>query len=80
MTYKELKAKYKGYDVIAFGKPLDTPTIPFTHLPKDKPLDECEVVEFKADDKKFIQTGVSFKDLKPLKPIKKKGHVYAYVK
>lgn len=80
MKFKDLKKEYKGYDIIAFGRPLSEPTIPFTFLPKDKPLDECDVVEMKKEDKEWIQTGVSFKTMKPLKPKKMKGHIYVYVR
>ena len=80
MKFKEFKKKYKGYSIVVFGKPLDTPTIPFTLLPKDKPLDDCEVVEHKVVDKEFVQYGVSFRTMKPIKPKTMKGHVMVYVK
>lgn len=80
MTFKELKDKYKGYDIIAFGRPLKQQTIPFTFLPKDKKLEECEVIDYKVEDKEYIQYGVSFKTMKPIKPKKIKGNVYCYVK
>ena len=80
MTFKELKKKYKGYDIIAFGKPLDKKTIPFTFLPKDKTLDECEVADFKVEEKEQMIYGVSFKTMKQIKPYKIKGNVYCYVR
>lgn len=80
MIYKELKKKYKDYSVEAFGRPLEEPTIPFTLLPKDKPLDDCEVVDYKVIEKEFTQYGVSFKTMKPIKPKKMKGYVYVYVR
>ena len=80
MTVRELKNRYKRYDVILFGKPLGQPTIPFTFLPKDKSINDMEVIEFKVIEKPFTQYGVSFKDLQPIKPKAFKGTVYAYVK
>ena len=80
MKYKELKKEYRNYSIEVYGRPLATPTIPFTMLPKDKPLDECEVVDYKIIEKEFIQTGVSFKTMKPIKPKKMKGYVRVYVK
>lgn len=49
MKVKELKKKYKDYDIIAFGKPFDTPTIPFTFMPKDKKYEDCEVADMKKN-------------------------------
>lgn len=78
--YKDLRKEYKDYSVEAFGRPLEEPTIPFTLLPKDKPLDECEVVDYKVIEKEFTQYGVSFKTMKPIKPKKMKGYVRVYVR
>lgn len=36
MKVKELYKKYKDYNIVLFGKPLDKPTIPFTFLPNDR--------------------------------------------
>lgn len=80
MKFKDFKKQYKDYSIEVFGRPLDTPTIPFTLLPKDKPLDDCKVVDYIVEDKEFMQTGVSFKTMKPLRPKKMKGHVRVYVK
>ena len=80
MTFKEIKNKYKDYNIVVFGRPLKEQTIPFTFLPKDKKLDDCEIIEMKKIDKEFIQTGVSFKTMKPTKSELKKGHIYVYVK
>ena len=55
MKVKELKKKYKGYDITAFGKPFDIPTIPFTFMPKDKPFEECEIVDIKIEHKEYEQ-------------------------
>lgn len=82
MTYKELKAKYKGYSFIAIGVPLKDKLhcTPFTRLPKDKKLDDCDVVEYEVEDKEYTEYGIHFATMKPIKPRKKKGHVYVYVK
>lgn len=80
MIYKDFRKKYKDYSIEAFGRPLDKPTIPFTLLPKDKPLDDCEVVDYKVIEKEHIVYGVSFKTMKPIKPKKMKGHVRVYVR
>ena len=80
MKFKDFKKQYKNYSIEVFGRPLDTPTIPFTLLPKDKPLDDCEVVDYIVENKEFMQTGVSFKTMKPLRPKKMKGYVRVYVK
>lgn len=80
MKFKDLKRQYKNYSFEVFGRPLDTPTIPYTLLPKDKPLDDCEVVDYEVEDKEFVQYGVSFGTMKPLRPKKMKGHVRVYVK
>lgn len=81
MKLKELYKQYSpDYSIIVFGKPLKERTIPFTLLPKDKELMECEVVEIKKEEKEYIEYGVSFKTLKPTKPIKRKGNIYVYVK
>ncbi len=55
MKLKELYKKYRGYDIVVFGKGFDTPTIPFTMLPKDKPLMECEVADMRIEHKEYKQ-------------------------
>ena len=80
MKYKKLKKQYKDYSIEVYGKPLDKPTIPFTFLPKDKSLDECEVVDYKVEEREFVQYGVSFQTMKPIKPKQMKGYVRVYVK
>ena len=80
MKLKELYKKYSEYNIVVFGKPLKQKTIPFTFLPQDKPLMECEVIEFKKKEKPYIEYGVSFTTMKPTKPIERKGHIYVYVK
>lgn len=82
MKLKEFYKKYKGYNIIVFGVSLNQmqSCTPFTRLPKDKPLMECEAAEWQVEDKPYIEQGISFATMKPTKPIKKKGHVYVYVK
>ena len=81
MKLKELYNTYEPeYYIMVFGKPLNQPTIPFTHLPKDKDLMECEVVDYEIKNKEYIEKGVNFKTMKPTKPIKRKGNVLVYVK
>lgn len=82
MKLKQLYKQYKEYNIIVFGVPLEQMyhCTPFTRLPKDKDLMECEVVEFKKEDKPYIEQGIHFATMKPTKPIKKKGHIYVYVK
>lgn len=80
MKVKELRKKYEGYDLQAFGKPLELMTIPFTHLPKGKDLDDCEVVDYKIVDKEFDSITISKTTLKINKIEKKKGHVLVYVR
>lgn len=80
MKVKEFLKKYKDYSIELFGRPLDQKTIPYTFLPKDKDLEECDVVDFEITEKEHIQYGVSFKTMKPIKPKTIKGYARAYVK
>lgn len=80
MTFKQLRIKYKNYNVLAFGKPLNESTIPFTCLPKGKKLDDCEVVDYKIVDKEFDSITINGKTLKVKTIEKMKGHVLVYVK
>jgi len=79
MKLKELYRKFKGYDIVVFGRPLDQPTIPFTFLPKDKELKECEVVEYKV---KECEVDIPYFDITGKYKGKEhiKGDVYVYVK
>ena len=81
MTYKELKKKYKGYEIIAFGVPLKDMhhCTPFTRLPKDKKLEDCEVVEYRVEEKERIQHGWHFPTMEHY-TTKVKGDVYVYVR
>lgn len=82
MKLKELYKKYDpDYYICVFGKPLNTPTIPFTHLPLNwKEIEEMEVIEMEIEDKPYIEKGISFKTMKPTKPIHRKGNIYVYVR
>lgn len=82
MKLKELYKKYdQDYYICVFGKPLNQKTIPFTHLPNDwKAVENMEVIEMKKEEKEYTEFGISFKTMKPIKPIKRKGKIYVYVK
>lgn len=80
MKVKELYKKYIEYDIVLFGKPLNQSTIPFTHLPKDKELMDCEVVEFKVEETPFTSIGIKFNDLKTKVKYEYKGNIYAYIR
>jgi len=81
MKVKELYKKYeKDYTILLFGdKTLKYNSTPFTCLPKDKPLDECEVVEMKIEDEEVEVTELSSK-LQYKGKQKYKGTLYALVK
>lgn len=82
MKLKELYKKYnKDYSICVFGKPLCEKTIPFTFLPYDKEKRmNMEVAEMEVIEKEHIEYGVSFKTMKPIKPINRKGYINVYVK
>lgn len=80
MKVKEFLIKYKDYSIELQGRPLDQLVIPYTHLPKDKPLNDCEVVDYSIEEKEHVVVAVSFKDLKTKKTTTKKGYVRAYIK
>lgn len=81
MKVKELYKKYeKEYTIMLFGdKTLKYNSTPFTCLPKDKELDECEVVEMKIKDKEIEVIGLDTK-LQYKGKQKYKGTIYALVK
>ena len=79
MKFRDFKKEYKDYDIEVYGKPLNKPTIPFTCLPH-KPIDECEVWDYRVVEKEHTNYGVSFKTMKPIKPENKKGYVRVYVR
>ena len=79
MKVKDVYKKYKGYTVMLFGKPLSESSTPFTHLPKNKDLDECTVVDIKVEERK--QTILSFNiNLTKGKKEESLGDVYCYIK
>ena len=82
MKLKDVYDKYSpDYYICVFGKPLNQNTIPFSHLPFDRnELMNMEVVEMKKEEKEYVESGISFKTMKPTKPIKRKGNIYVYVK
>lgn len=80
MKVKDLFKKYKDYSFEVYGRPLNQKTIPYTLLPRDKKLEDCDVIEMVIEDKEFTTIGVSFKTMKPLKPTKYKGRIRVYVK
>lgn len=82
MKLKELYEKYSpDYYICVFGKPLSVETIPFTHLPYNwKEVEEMEVMEMEIEEKPYVEKGISFKTMKPTKPINRKGNIYVYVK
>ncbi len=82
----KLRELYKQFDpdyyIMVFGVPLKKIQYctPFTRLPKDKSLMECEVVEYRIEEKPYIEKGIHLATMKPTKPINRKGHIYVYVK
>ena len=82
MKLKELYKHYKGYDIVVFGRPLKQKTIPFTLLPKGKPLMECEVVDFRVEEKEKEIPHFKLTDegIKHYKTEHIKGNVYVYVR
>jgi len=81
MKVKELYKKYKDYDILLFGRPLEKETIPFSFLPYDrKELMNMEVIDIKVEEKEFDSPIYSFPDLKYKGTDHYKGHVMAYCK
>lgn len=82
MKLKELYEKFDPeYYICVFGKPLNQNTIPFSHLPFDRnELMNMEVVEMEKEEKEYVESGISFRTMKPTKPIKRKGNIYVYVR
>lgn len=79
MLVKDLYKQYKGYDIILFGRPLETPTIPFTFLPSNRnERDNMIVKDIVIDDKEFSCPVFSFKDLKHTHTEHYKGRIHAY--
>lgn len=78
MKVKEFLEKYKDYSIKLQGKPLDQKVIPYTFLPKDKPLNECEVVDYVIEEKEHEEH--TFTNLKYKTTEIKKGYIRVYVK
>lgn len=79
MKVKELWKKYKDYSFELYGRPLDQRTIPYTFLPTDKELGECEVVDCEVQEKEHEQYHFGM-DGKYKTTEHLKGYVRAYVK
>ena len=79
MKIKELYKKYDGYSFELFGRPLEQKTIPFTFLPRDKELMECDVVDYDVIGKEFEQHCFNLCG-EYKKTEKMKGYVRAYIK
>lgn len=79
MKVKELFKNYGGYTINLFGKPLSKPTIPYTHMPKDKDIDECVVVDYIVEERDVTEfvfdINGNYKGTE-----RKKGIVKAYIK
>lgn len=80
MKVKEFIRQYKDYSIELYGKPLNELTIPFTHIPKNKKLEECEVIDYVVEENEHEIQRVRFNDLKWYKTEIKKGYVRAYIK
>lgn len=78
MKVKEFLKKYKDYSIKLQGKPLDQMIIPYTFLPKDKPLNKCEVVDYVIEEKEHEEH--IFSNLKYKTTEIKKGYIRVYVK
>lgn len=79
MTVKDLYNKYKDYTIMLFGKPLNVETAPFSNLPKDKNMYDCDVIDYKiindehgVTDYNIINNTMVVKN--------RKGYIYAYIK
>lgn len=79
MTFKEFSKKYKDYNIKVYGKPLNKPTTPFTFLPQDKELNDCEVVDYEIKNEELTTHGYDFKKAKWFNE-KLKGSIKVYVK
>jgi hypothetical protein len=82
MKLKDVYELYGNtYSIEVYGKPLDEPTIPFTHIPRDKDiLMNCDVIDWKKEDKEFKEFGISFDNMKPTESKYLKGIIQVYVK
>ena len=84
MTYKELKNKYKGYNIIAYGKPLINKEhmIPFSYTHGITDWNKAIVLDYEVEeyDKPHEVTYYYFTTMKPHKTEYEIGVVYAYIK
>ena len=79
MNVKELYNKYKNYDIMLFGKPLNKQTTPFSCLPTNiKQLNSYIVKDIKIENES-IETWNFNMDMKFIGKQKYKGTIYAYV-
>ena len=79
MKVKQLYQKYKDYDIMLFGKPLDKQTTPFSCLPIDmKQLNEYVVKDIKIENEQVEALNFDM-SLKFKGNQKYKGTIYAHV-
>lgn len=79
MKVKQLYQKYKDYDIMLFGKPLDKQTTPFSCLPVNmKQLNEYVVKDIKIENEQLEALNFDM-SLKFKGKQKYKGTIYAYV-
>lgn len=76
MTVKELFKKYKGYNIMVFGRPLKEQTTPYTFLPHGAELESCLVKDMEVKEGKEEYYEFGFNGL--LKKKYYKGVVKAY--
>ena len=79
MKVRELYKKFDGYSFELYGRPLEQPTIPFTFLPRDKELMECDVVDYQVKEKEHEEHHFNMMGEYKLTE-HKKGYVRAYIK
>lgn len=84
MTYKELGKKYKGYSIIAYGKPLDNKEhmTPFSYCYDIRNWDKAIVLDYQVEeyDKPHAVMSFSLNGMKHTGTGYVIGVVYAYVK
>ena len=80
MKVKQLYQKYKDYDIMLFGKPLDKQSTPFSCLPLNmKQLNEYVVKDIKIENEQVEALNFDM-SLKFKGNQKYRGTVYAYVR
>ena len=79
MKVRDLYKNYKGYSIMLFGEPLLIESIPFTHLPKNKDIDDCEVIDYKVTNKEHDTQSFDL-NLKHKESNNIKGYIKAYIK